>query len=74
MKKKVSTVLDEELLTAAKAMAAQKGKRLAEIIEEALIEYLRRWSGRGMVAKTQGALKAPFQSCTSHPRRGGGHL
>lgn len=59
MKKKVGTVIEEELLTAAKVVAAQEGKRLAEIIEAALLQYLQRWRGRGVVAKTQGALKAP---------------
>jgi rRNA pseudouridine-1189 N-methylase Emg1 (Nep1/Mra1 family) len=59
MKKKVGTILDEQLLTAAKVVAAQEGKRLAEIIEEALLQYLRRWRGKGIVAKTKGALQAP---------------
>lgn len=58
MKKKIGTVLDERLLTAAKVLAAKEHKKLSQVIEEALIEYLRRWRGRGIVAKTQGALKA----------------
>jgi metal-responsive CopG/Arc/MetJ family transcriptional regulator len=59
MKKKIGTVLDQQLLTEAKVAAVKENKRLSQVIEEALIEYLqRRRHGQNIVAKTHGALGA----------------
>lgn len=58
MKKKIGIVLDEHILTAAKVLAAKEHKKLSQVIEEAMVEYLKRRRGRGIVAKTQGVLKA----------------
>ena len=63
MKRKVGTVLDEEVLQAAKVLAAREDRRLSEVIEEALREYLRRKQlrlrGEGLVRRTKGTLAAP---------------
>lgn len=61
MKKKVGTVIDEELLRRAKVVAAAEGKPLREVLESALREYLDR--GRGprvasVVASTWGIIHA----------------
>ena len=60
MKAKVGTVLDRELLRRARAVAAQEGKRLNQVIEAALSDYLTRKSAgkAGRVAdRTAGLLK-----------------
>lgn len=57
-RRKIGTALDEELLMAAKVLAAKEHKRLAQVIEEALFEYLRRKQAQGVVARTRGAIKA----------------
>ena len=60
MKVKVGTVLDRELLRRARSVAAQEGKRLNQVIEAALSEYLKRRSAgkTGTVAeRTAGLLK-----------------
>nr|BAL58861.1 hypothetical protein HGMM_OP3C016 [Candidatus Acetothermum autotrophicum] len=59
-RQKIGTVLDKEILTAAKVLAAKEHKRLAQVIEEALIEHLRRKRAQSVVARTYGALKAPL--------------
>lgn len=60
-RQKIGTVLDERLVTAAKVLAAKEHKRLAQVIEEALREHLRRKRAQSIVAKTYGALKAPLE-------------
>jgi len=40
MKKKIGTVIEEEILTKAKECAAREGKALADVIQEALDRYL----------------------------------
>lgn len=57
--KKIGTVLDEELIMPVKDLVAQEGKPLAELIEETLVEYLRRWQTQGVAARTAAALPAP---------------
>jgi len=63
MKRKVGTVLDEEVLQAVKVLAAREDRRLSEVIEEALREYLQRRQlrlrGEGLVRRSQGAIAAP---------------
>jgi predicted transcriptional regulator len=60
MRRKVGTVLDEEVLRAAKVLAARENRRLSEVIEEALREYLkRRELKKGVVRRSRGALSAP---------------
>jgi hypothetical protein len=60
-RQKVGTVLDKKVLTAAKVLAAKEHKRLAQVIEEALLEHLRRKRAQGVVARTYGALRAPLE-------------
>ncbi len=60
-RQKVGTVLDKKVLTAAKVLAAKEHKPLAQVIEEALLEHLRRKRAQGVVARTYGALKAPLE-------------
>ena len=60
MKTKIGTVLDRELLRRTRSIAAQEGKRLNQVIEEALSEHLLRrsdGSGARLVARTAGCLK-----------------
>jgi predicted transcriptional regulator len=57
MKKKLGTILEEEVITELKILAAREDKKLSWLIEEALRQYLRRKQGR-MVKKTKGAMKA----------------
>ena len=63
VKRKVGTVLGEELLWKAKQAAARERKTLSLLLEEALREHLARLEGRtaahakGRVAETKGALK-----------------
>jgi len=62
MKRKVGTVLDEEVFRAVKVLAARENRPLSEVIEEALRDYLRRKrlrGGPGRVRRTKGALPAP---------------
>lgn len=62
MRKKVGTILPEELLVKARLLAVKEGKRLNQLLEEALREYLakreERGSTRSIVEETKGALKA----------------
>lgn len=58
-RQKIGTALDEKLLTAVKVLAAKEHKRLAQVIEEALFEHLRRKRAQSVVARTYGTLKAP---------------
>jgi hypothetical protein len=60
MKTKIGTVLDVSLLRQARTVAAREGKRLNQVLEEALAEHLRRKSGGargGVAARTAGSLK-----------------
>jgi len=60
MKTKIGTVLDAGLLREARSVAAREGKRLNQVLEEALAHHLRRKSagtGGGVVARTAGSLK-----------------
>ena len=47
MKKKIGTVLEAAVLVEAKARAAREGRALADIIQDALINYLREEVARG---------------------------
>ncbi len=62
MRKKMGTVLDEELLTQARLIAVKEGKKLSQVFEEALREYLAKGEGKvkgkSVVEETKGALKA----------------
>lgn len=61
MKKKVGTVIDEELLRRAKVVAAADGMPLREVLESALRDYLDSRSGlraKGVVASTWGVIPA----------------
>lgn len=40
MKKKIGTVLEEDILTEAKERAVREGRPLAEILQDALVAYL----------------------------------
>ena len=58
-RRKVSTVLDEQVFRRTKVEAARQGKQISEVIGEALVVYLAE-SGApaegGMVARSWGAL------------------
>ena len=61
MRKKVGTILPEELLVKARLLAVKEGKKLNQLLEEALKEYLKReerGSTRSIVEETKGALRA----------------
>jgi len=60
MKKKLGTILEEEVITDLKILAAREDRRLSQLIEEALRQYLKRKQGR-VVKKTHGALRASPQ-------------
>ncbi len=57
MKQKVGTALDEKVITALKVIAAKEKRRLSDVIEEALIQYLQRKRGK-TVERTKGAIPA----------------
>jgi hypothetical protein len=60
MKTKIGTVLDEKLLQQARAVAAREGKRLNQVLEEALSDHLKRKASvrrGGVVARTAGSLR-----------------
>jgi len=60
MKAKIGTVLDVGLLRQARMIAAREGKRLNQVLEEALAEHLKRKSAGtrgGVAARTAGSLK-----------------
>jgi hypothetical protein len=58
MRTKIGTALDRELLKRARSMAVREGKRLNQVIEEALKEHLARKCsiGSSIVARTRGNL------------------
>ena len=60
MKTKIGTVLDHELLRRARSVAAREGKRLNQVLEEALSDHLKRKTAGqpgGVVARTAGCLR-----------------
>ncbi len=57
MKQKVGTVLDEKIITALKVIAEKEKRRLSDVIEDALIQYLQRKRGK-TVERTKGAIPA----------------
>lgn len=59
MKKKIGTVIDEELLRQAKLVAARDDVQLAQVFEDALRLYLRRARTASHVNRSRGALQAP---------------
>lgn len=58
VRKKVGTVLDDELLQQVKLRAARDNVRLSQVIEEALRLYLQRKQMTGQVARSRGVLRA----------------
>ena len=42
MKKKIGTVIEENTMRLAKRKAAEEGRSLSEVIQDALVEYLRK--------------------------------
>ena len=61
MKRKIGTVLEEDLLRRAKILAAEEGKPLQRILEEALQEHLESRATpkkTRVVASTWGIIKA----------------
>ena len=59
MKQKIGTALDESVITALKVIAAKEKRKLSDVIEDALIQYLQRKRGR-IVERTKGAIPAPL--------------
>ena len=57
MRQKIGTALDERVITALKVIAAKEKRRLSDVIEEALIQYLQRKRGK-VVERTRGAIPA----------------
>ncbi|MBI2486241.1 MAG: ribbon-helix-helix protein, CopG family [Deltaproteobacteria bacterium] len=57
MKQKVRTALDEKIITALKVLAAKEKRKLSDVIEEALTQYLQRKRGK-TVERTKGAIPA----------------
>jgi len=61
MKKKVGTILEEDLIVAAKRMALSKKITLSQLFEEALRNFIKlneKKAKKGMVSKhTKGAIK-----------------
>ena len=57
MKQRIGTTLDEKVVTALKVIAAKEKRRLSDVIEEALIQYLQRKRGK-TVERTKGAIPA----------------
>ena len=64
MKIKIDAVLDAGLLRQARTVAAREGKRLNQVLEEALSDHLKRRSSGapgGVAARTAGSLKLPHR-------------
>jgi len=61
MKKKIGTVIDEELLRQAKLVAARDDVQLAQVFEDALRQYLQRKTLAAQVDRSQGVLRAPLE-------------
>ncbi len=58
MKKKVGTVIDEELLRQAKLVAARDDVQLAQVFEDALRQYLQRKRTTAQADRSRGVLRA----------------
>ena len=58
MKQKFGTALDEQVIMALKVIAAKEKRRLSDVIEEALIQYLQKRKGGKTVERTKGAIPA----------------
>lgn len=52
---KIGTVVDSELLLAARALARRRGRSLADVFEEALREFLARQPGGDRASLTEAA-------------------
>ena len=60
MKRKIGTVLDEELFLRAKQVALMQRRSLSQLFEEALRSYLSNFQRkRGIVEATRGSMKLP---------------
>lgn len=57
MKQKIGTALDEKVITALKVIAVKEKRKISDVIEEALKQYLQRKRGR-TVERTKGAIPA----------------
>ena len=57
VRQKVGTALDEKVIMALKVIAAKEKRRLSDVIEEALIQYLQRKRGK-IVERTKGVIPA----------------
>ena len=57
MKQKIGTALDEKVITALKVIAIKEKRKISDVIEEALKQYLQRKRGR-TVERTKGAIPA----------------
>lgn len=61
MKKKIGTLIEENTMRLAKRKAAEEGRSLSEVIQDALVEYLRK------EAATPKERKAAFQLFCERP-------
>ncbi len=57
MKKKIGTVLDEELLLKAKQVSLIQKKSLSEVFEDALRSYLSNFQKKQLVEATKGNMR-----------------
>lgn len=57
-KRKFGTVIDPQQLSELKLVAAREGKKISEVVAEALAQYLRGKAG-SVVEQTRGAIPAP---------------
>ena len=68
MRQKVSTILDDHLFRRAKLESVRQGKKISEVLGEALERYLAEAGGRratvGVVAETWGILKVDRRTVT----------
>jgi hypothetical protein len=63
MKKKIGTILDEDILFAAKHMALLQKKTLSEFLEDAIRTYLGMQKGKLNISEqTKGAMRIPADS------------
>lgn len=68
MKKKIGTILDEEIVYRAKRAALRQRKSLSQILEESLKAYLlsleikRRETRKAVARETSGAMKIPHKA------------
>ena len=77
MRAKIGTMLDAGLLRQARSVAAREGKRLNQVLEEALADHLKRKSagaGGGVAARTAGSLKVSRHQVDRILREGPGIL